>query len=83
MSELERLMGILRKVFERPEAREEFRIELYKLYEKDPALYEQTMIDLDKLEPALHRETRDFMYNILDVREFLKKVEEHKASAGS
>ena len=75
MSEIERLMSILRQVFDKPESREEFRIEIYRLYEKDPALYEQTMVDLDKLEPVLYYETRDFMYNVLEVRNFLKKVE--------
>ena len=75
MSEIERLMSILRQVFDQPESREEFRIEIYRLYEKDPALYEQTMVDLDKLEPVLYYETRDFMYNVLEVRNFLKKVE--------
>lgn len=76
MSELERLMSILKQVFEKPEAREQFRIELYKLYEKDPALYEETMVDLEKLEPILHYEARDFISNVLDVREFLQKVQE-------
>ena len=76
MSELKRLMSILKQVFERPEAREEFRIEVFKLHEKNPALYEETMADLEKLEPVLHYETRDFVSNVLDAREFLKKVQE-------
>lgn len=76
MSELERLMSILKQVFEKPEAREEFRIEFFKLHEKDPGLYEETMVDLDKLEPVLHYETRDFISNILEAREFLAKVQE-------
>lgn len=83
MSEIERLMSILKQVFEKPEAREEFRIEIYKLHEEDPALYEQTMVDLEKLEPALYYETRDFVYNILEVSGFLKKVEEHKKALES
>ena len=83
MSEIERLMSILKQVFEKPEAREEFRIKIYKLHEEDPALYEQTMIDLEKLEPALYYETKDFVYNILEVRDFLKKVEEHKKALES
>jgi hypothetical protein len=76
VSELKRLMSILKQVFERPEAREEFRIEVFKLHENDPALYEETMVDLEKLEPVLYYETRDFISNILDVREFLKKLQE-------
>lgn len=75
MSELDRLMSILREVFDKPEKREEFRIELYKLHEKEPALYEQAMADLEKLQPGLHRETRDFIHNISEVRDFLKKIE--------
>ena len=81
MSEIERLMSILRQVFDKPESREEFRIEIYRLYEKDPALYEQTMVDLDKLEPVLYYETRDFIYNVLEVRDFLRKVQEYKTPA--
>jgi hypothetical protein len=81
VSELERMMSILRQVTERPEAREEFRIEIYLMHEKDLELYEQTMADLEKLQSTLHHETRDFVYNILEVRNFLKRVEEYKASA--
>ena len=81
MSELERMMSILRQVTEKPEAREEFRVEIFLLHEKDPELYEQTMVDLEKLEPSLHHETRDFIYNIIEARDFLGRVEEHKASA--
>jgi hypothetical protein len=33
------------------------------------------MTDLEKLEPALHYESRDFIHNVLEVRDFLKKVE--------
>ena len=76
MSDLERLMSILKQVFEKPEVREEFRIEIFKLHEKDPALYEETMVDLEKLEPVLCYETKDFISNILDVRKFLQKVQE-------
>jgi hypothetical protein len=76
VSELERLMSIVKQVFERPEARGEFRVELFKLYKKDPALYEETMADLEKLQPVLHYETRDFISNVLDVREFLRKAQE-------
>jgi hypothetical protein len=69
-------MSILKQVFEKPEVREEFRIEIFKLHEKDPALYEETMVDLEKLEPVLCYETKDFITNILDVRKFLQKVQE-------
>ena len=75
MSDLERLMSILKEVFDRPEAREEFQIELYKLHRNDPALYEETMVDLEKLSPQLHYEMRGFIHNIAQVREFLAKVE--------
>ena len=81
MSEIERMLSILRQVTERPEAREEFRVEIYLLHEKDPELYKQTMTDLEKLQPTLHHETRDFVYNILEVRDFLKRVEEYKAGS--
>jgi hypothetical protein len=75
VSEIERLMSILREVFDRPEAREEFQIEVYKLHRKDPALFEQTMVDFEKLAPQLHREIVDFVKNVVEVREFLAKVE--------
>ena len=81
MSEIERLMSILRQVFDKPESREEFRIEIYRLHEKDPALYEQAMVDLEKLEPVLYYETRDFIYNVLEVRDFPRKVQEYKTPA--
>lgn len=80
MSELERLMSILRKVVETPDAREEFRVELFRLLEKNPDLYEETMVELEKLEPVLHHETRDFMYNVLEVRGFLQKAEKQTSS---
>lgn len=80
MSELERLMSILRKVYDRPQSREEFRYELYMLHEKDSALYEQTLVELEKLAPQLHREAVDFIFNINDVKDFLRKLEEYKAS---
>ena len=76
MSDLERLMSILRQVVEKPEAREEFRIEIFKLYENNPGLYEETMVDLEKLEPVLYNETKDFIGNVLEVRKFLQKVQE-------
>ena len=76
MSDLERLMSILKQVFEKPEAREEFRIEIFKLHEKNPGLYEETMVDLEKLEPVLYYETKDFISNILEVRKFLQKAQE-------
>ncbi len=76
MSELERLMSILKQVFEKPEAREEFRIEVFKLHENNPGLYEETMVDLEKLEPVLHYETKDFISNILEARKFLARVQE-------
>jgi len=69
-------MSILRQVIEKPEVREEFRIEVFKLHENNHALYEKTMLDLEKLEPVLHYETRDFVRNILEAREFLRKAQE-------
>ena len=80
MSELERLLSIIRKVFDRPEAREEFRYELYMLHENDLTLYEQTMAEMKNLAPQLHREAVDFIFNVNDVKDFLRRQEEYKAS---
>ena len=75
MSDIDRLMNIISKVYDSPEARDEFRVELYKLYKNEPALYEETMADLEKLSPSLHYEMRDFINNILTVQGFIQKAE--------
>ena len=81
MSELEKLMSVIRDVIDKPENRDEFRILLYSLYKSDPALYEQTMVEMEKLAPMLQREMRDFIFNINDVKDFLRRIDERNSTS--
>ena len=80
MSELEKLMSILRKVHEQPEARDEFRLNLYILKQESPSRYEEAMAELKELQPLLHKEMADFVGNVEHVLEFLERVKEFKKS---
>ncbi len=80
MSELDRLLGIIKKVYEEPQCREEYELELYLLHERDKALFEQTMAEMKELAPQLHRETVDFIQNIESVKDLLKKAEDRRAA---
>jgi len=80
VSDAERLLSIIRKVHEKPELLEEYRLELYLLYKNDGALFEQTMEEFDTLSPQVRRDAEDFVHNIAKAEDFLKKVNERMSS---
>ena len=75
MSQFDKLMAILSDVHERPESRDDFRRALYLLHENNRESYDKTMSEIKTIIPALHKELADFIFNINDVKDFIKSAE--------